>query len=686
MNTPDLRQSFLQEAQELLEQLEQTLLDLSNTPNDTALVDTAFRALHTIKGSGSMFGFEVAAAFIHHVETAFDLVRTGQVKMSRELITVTLAARDQVRILIEQPETASAATSEAILADLRQAVGGDADSHATEETPRAANTQATNSAAPSVGGSDQATVTWRVGMRLPHDTMANGTNPLLLLDELRTLGTAQVLVHSADVPLLDEFDPVSCYFYWDIILQTCQSRDVIEQVFLFVLDDMKLTIDRVEGAPPALVAPNLPATHQAAPPAVLPPPPKPQAVATPPEPQNHPAGARSDRAQASIRVPAERLDELMDRVGELVIAQSRLRQIAAASTDPMVKSVAEEIERLALELRDSTMGVRMLPIGSLFGRFRRLIHDLARDLGKKIELVTVGEETELDKTVIERLNDPLVHLIRNSIDHGLEDPAGRVASGKSAMGRVTLSARHAGAEVLVEIADDGRGLDRARIRARAEENGLVAPGAKLTDSELFQFIFHPGFSTAKVVTNLSGRGVGMDVVKRAIEALRGNIDVTSTPGQGSRIILRLPLTLAIIDGLLVRVGRGRYVIPLSAVEECVELSMEDDARSRGRSFLNIRGDLVPFLRLRELFSAKEKADRYQKVVIVSAGDLRVGLVVDQVIGDHQTVIKSLSKLHADVEIFSGATILGDGSVALIFDIAHLVECGQRQEERIKAAS
>jgi two-component system chemotaxis sensor kinase CheA len=268
----------------------------------------------------------------------------------------------------------------------------------------------------------------------------------------------------------------------------------------------------------------------------------------------------------------------------------------------------------------------------------------------------------------------------------LEDPEGRAASGKSAMGRVTLSARHSGAEVLVEIVDDGRGLDRARIRARAEENGLVAPGAKLTDNELFNFIFHPGFSTAKVVTNLSGRGVGMDVVKRAIEGLRGTIDIASTAGQGSRITLRLPLTLAIIDGLLVRVGLGRYVIPLSAVEECVELSTEDDARSRGRSFLNIRGDLVPFLRLRELFAATERADRYQKVVIVSSGDLRVGLVVDQVIGDHQTVIKSLSKLHADVEIFSGATILGDGSVALIFDIAHLVECGQRQEERIKAAS
>jgi two-component system chemotaxis sensor kinase CheA len=332
------------------------------------------------------------------------------------------------------------------------------------------------------------------------------------------------------------------------------------------------------------------------------------------------------------------------------------------------------------------MNIRLVPIGALFNRFRRLVHDLSRDLGKPVDLVTAGEETELDKTVIERLNDPLVHLIRNAIDHGLEDPPARAAAGKSATGRITLSARHAGAEVLVAIADDGRGLNRDHIRARAEENGLLAPGAKLGDAELFQLIFQPGLSTAREVTNLSGRGVGMDVVKRTIDALRGSIDIASTPGHGSVMTLRLPLTLAIIDGLLVRVGSFRYVIPLSAVEECVELSTEEDARSRGRSFLNIRGDLVPFIRLRDLFGASMPADRYQKVVIVSAGDLRVGLVVDQVIGDHQTVIKSLSKLHADVEIFSGATILGDGSVALIFDVLHLVEHGQQCEDRLKVAS
>lgn len=671
---------FRQEAQELLDILEQTLLDLEHAPGDASLIDSAFRALHTIKGSGAMFGFDAVAAFTHHVETAFDLVRKGKVAPDRALIAVTLAAKDRMRVLIEQPDLVDDGGN-VILRDLKAIVDG---------APGPA-------AAPALAE----TVTWRIRFRLARDAMAMGTNPLLLLDELRELGQATIMARTDTVPPLEALAPTDCHLAWDVVLTTDKPVSAIEDVFMFVIDDMEISIEPVEEGEDkrigeilvergdvdqetvdAALAGQLPLGSLLVKAGSV----SPERLGAALAEQQHVRAEAQQKAKTvdSIRVPAERLDELMDRVGELVIAQSRLAQVAVASGDPQVKAVAEELERLAHELREKTMGIRTVPISSLFGRFRRLIHDLAHELGKEIELVTVGEDTELDKTVIERLNDPLIHLIRNAIDHGLEGPDGRRAASKPAAGRITLSARHAGAEVLVSIIDDGKGLDKARIQARAEEHGLIQRDARLSEAELFQLIFQPGFSTAKTVTSLSGRGVGMDVVKRTIEGLRGKIDITSTQGAGTELTLRLPLTLAIIDGLLVRVGRGRYILPLSAVEECVELTAAEDARSRGRSFLNIRGELVPFLRLRELFNAAMPADRYQKVVIVSFGDLRVGLVVDQVIGNHQTVIKSLSKLHAGIETFSGATILGDGGVALILDIAHLVKLGQSNEDRLKA--
>jgi two-component system chemotaxis sensor kinase CheA len=347
--------------------------------------------------------------------------------------------------------------------------------------------------------------------------------------------------------------------------------------------------------------------------------------------------------------------------------------------------VAEEIERLAAEMRDTMMVVRMVPVIQLFGRFRRLIHDLQNDTGKQIELQIEGETTELDKTVIERLADPLVHLVRNAADHGLETPEQRLAAGKPEAGLIRLSARQSGAEVLITITDDGRGVDRDRVRAKAEENGLITPGQVLTDNELLNLIFAPGFSTAATITNLSGRGVGMDVVKKTIEGLRGSLDITSNPGEGSVVSLRIPLTLAIIDGLLVRVGASRFVIPLANVEECVELSPAQDARSTGRSLITLRDELVPFIRLREQFKTGTAPDPHQKIVVVSTGQDRVGLVVDQILGDHQTVIKPLSGFHADLGSFSGATILGDGGVALILDIPTLVQLGQRHDAQMRVA-
>lgn len=673
MATPDCGETFRTEAQDLLDQLEQALLDLDQRPDDRELIHSAFRALHTIKGSGSMFGFETVAGFTHGFETAFDRVRNGLAPASRELVAVALAAKDHIRTLIERPEQADAAAGEAILADLAEVVGGGFASASVDcpVVPAIAPCAPIDAASPNV---------WDVRFRLPQNAFVNGTNPLLLLDELRGLGPCTVTAVTDAVPSLDEMQPDGCYLAWRVELTTTAPREAIEDVFVFVQGEAELAVE--QRRPPEADAATDP-PPASAPPAFA-------AAAAPPAEgsgdRREGSGRRdADKAAAgSLRVPAERLDELMDRVGELVIAQARLSQLTAAGADLQIKSVAEEIERLASALRDTTMGIRMVPIGSLFGRFRRLVHDLSRDLGKEIDLTMEGEETELDKTMIERLADPLVHLIRNAADHGLESAEERTAAGKPAGGRIRLIARHAGAEVLVTIADDGKGLDRERIRAKAEEQGLIAPGAAVADGELFQVLFQAGFSTAREVSSLSGRGVGMDVVKRTIESLRGTIDVATRSGAGTDVTLRLPLTLAIIDGLLVRIGAGRYVIPLSAVEECVELSGDEDARSQHRSFMNIRSELVPFLRLRELFATTAPPDPYQKVVIVAAGEMRVGLVVDQIIGSHQTVIKSLSRLQAEVETFSGATILGDGTVALILDVAHLVEAGQAMESQAKS--
>ncbi|MGY3605170.1 MULTISPECIES: chemotaxis protein CheA [unclassified Bradyrhizobium] len=673
MSSMDPTEIFRQEASELFETLEGALLDLGLRPDDRELVDSAFRALHTIKGSGAMFGFDKVAAFTHEFETAFELVRKGEIKPTQELIAVALAAKDYIRALIEAPDSADSIIGDAILDDLKRFVSPVEQVLPVEseiDTPPASESRPAG---------------WQLRLEFESHILRNGSNPLDLLDDLCKLGPCFVVPVTDGVPLLDELEPEDCYLKWDVTLHSGCDKDAIDDVFMFVQDEMKLTLvplAQVERAAPTFamaeaepVAPPVPApapTASSVPAAAEP--------ATPPERKRDEPKRAEERGIATVRVQAERLDELMDRVGELVIAQARLSQLAAAGSDLSIKMIAEEIERLAGSLRDTTMGARMVPIGSLFGRFRRLVHDLSRDLGKPVEFVTSGEDTELDKTMIECLADPLVHLIRNAVDHGIEDSATRAAAGKTEQGRIELQAVHSGAQVLVTVKDNGGGLNTARIRAKAEEQGLIAPGAAMSDHEIHQFLFHPGFSTAQTISALSGRGVGMDVVKRTIENMRGSIDLSTKTGEGTNVTLRLPLTLAIIEGLLIRVGEGRYIIPLPAVEECVELTA-DDERSRGRNFLNVRGNLVPFLRLRDILDVSGMPGQHQKTIIISTGETRVGLVADQIIGNHQTVIKSLSKLHSDVTIFSGATILGDGTAALILDVAQLVALAQSRAEK-----
>jgi two-component system chemotaxis sensor kinase CheA len=679
----DPADTFRQEARELLEQLEQGLLDLEHNTEDGDLVNAVFRALHTIKGSGAMFGFTDVAAFVHEFETAFDKVRKGLSPVTPALVAVALDAKDHIHTLIEAPDAADGA-GEPILMALRSVVEGGSDSFPAAPMPEAP---------PAADTPLDPTGRWRIRYKLPTDALVHGTNPMLLLGEIADLGPTDVTALVDDIPTLDVIDPERCHIGWQVDIDHADPTPGLDDVFLFLKDGMELSIEplAVAGAPAApelnpaaeaildILAEEVEAEAAVVAEQVAAPPVK--AAKAPREPREPKSEAA---ASTSLRVPAERLDELMDKVGELVIAQARLSQLAAQSADINLKTVAEELERLSSGLRDTTMGIRMVPIGSIFSRFRRLVHDLSRELDKDIEFITTGEETELDKTMIERLADPLVHLIRNSVDHGLENAEARIKAGKPVKGTVRLSAVYAGAEVAISVTDDGAGLNAERIRKKAEEQGLITPETRLADQDLYQLIFAPGFSTAKEVTSLSGRGVGMDVVKRTIDGLRGKIELTTRPGEGSTFTLRLPLTLAIVEGMLVRVGTGRYSIPLSAVEECVELPDTVASHSRGRNFLDIRGTLVPFLRLRDLFNTPGEPDTHQKVVIISSGDVRVGLVVDQIIGNNQTVIKQLSKLHSGLETFSGATILGDGAVALILDTSRLVSYGQAHEERFRS--
>ena len=684
------RQAFREEAYELLSELESSLLELEERPDDLELVGRVFRAMHTIKGSGAMFGFDDIAGFTHEVETVFDLVRNGRIAVTAPLINLTLCARDQIKIMLDNQDGGGSDPEERcrVIAGLRALVPVEA------LTPVAAGAEP-EVARPTGGGA----VTYRICFVPPRDIFSRGSNPLKLLNELRELGACNVVAHTLGFPALKDMDPEGCYVYWDVILTTDQGIEAIRDVFIFVQEDCQLSIEPIaesddfgedtgekklgeilkergdlSGAQMADLLGQQKKIGELAVASGLVSEAKVQSALAE---QRHLQGVRKEKQHAeaglSIRVPAERLDVLVNLVGELVTVQARLTQTATEREDPDFLAIAEEVERLTGELRDSALNIRMLPIGSTFSKFKRLVRDLSGELGKEIELTTQGEETELDKTVIERLSDPLVHLIRNSIDHGVELPELRLAAGKPRFGTVHLAAVHSGDSVLITIKDDGAGLDKEAIHAKAVERGIIPAGAELSDKELFALIFAPGFSTAKKLSSVSGRGVGMDVVKQAIEALRGSIEIASERGQGTRITVRIPLTLAIIESLLVRIGKGYFMLPLSLVDECVELTREDEARLHGRNLASVRDKLVPYIPLRERFSIPGEVPDIEQIVITEVNGIRVGFVVDQVLGDHQTVIKSLGRAYKDTEGISGATILGDGSVALILDVQQLVQ-------------
>jgi two-component system chemotaxis sensor kinase CheA len=689
---------FKEEALELITGLETSLLDLERSPGDTELIGGVFRALHTIKGSGAMFGFDDISAFAHEVETVFDLVRNGKIAVTKELVDLALSARDHIRSMldmIESEEQVDASATERLIGLFRKLIPG---AEAAVETPVQAHVQGKEETKGKIS-------LYRIRFRPSPDIFKKGTNPILLLNELRGLGECRVEAHTEGIRELKKHDPDECLTHWDILLTTDRGVNAIRDVFIFVEDDCELSIeDLFEGGSlgdgdykrvgeilvergdltedelekallskrrigDMLVEQGLLAREELD-----------SALIEQKRAREALLSRQRAEAAASIRVPSERLDKLVNLIGELVTVQARLSQTVVTRGDAELELISEEVERLTDELRDSTMGIRMVPIGTTFSKFKRLVRDLSNELGKEVELKTEGAETELDKTVIEKLDDPLVHLIRNSIGHGIEPPSVREGAGKPAKGTVHLSAVHSGPHVFIRIKDDGAGLDAGAIRARAVERGLIGEDQELTDKELYSLILAPGFSTAKDVTSVSGRGVGLDVVTRSLDSLRGTVEIASEMGKGTEITLRLPLTLAIIDGLLVNIAEDQFILSLSSVEECVELSREDIRKAHGRNMAHVRGEMVPYIRLREQFDIPGEPPATEQVVITHQNGSRVGFAVDSVIGEHQTVIKSLGRFYRDIDGISGATILGDGKVALILDTEKLVRIAEMEQD------
>ena len=689
------KDAFKDEASELLSTLEDQLLELEKNPHNQETISAIFRAMHTIKGSAAMFGFDTISHFTHQVENAFDKLRNGLIPVSKHLIDITLRARDVISTRLAEPY-ADMEQEMSLLAKEFNELG-------SETSEAAPNTETEKPEPQQTNRESEGMVTYRIHFAPKPELFKNGTNPFRLIDELYELGPLSVIVLKSAIPPLSKLDPESCYVAWDMTLTTDKGIDAIRDVFIFVedlaqiaitsteqVDEIKrlgeILVDRGITSPEViehieqnkrkigevLVEKNIA---------------KPEDIQSALLEQEHlkQLKERQEVSSTTIRVPSERLDVLVDLVGELVTLQARLAQTAGSLQDGGLTVISEQFERLVSQLRDTTMGIRMLPIGTTFNRFRRLVRDLSSELGKEIDLITDGEETELDKTVIEKLADPLVHIIRNSVDHGIEKPEEREQKGKPRRGTISLSALHSGAYVLIRVSDDGAGMNRERIYAKAVEKGLLSetiPLGSLSDQDIFQLVFAPGFSTATNVTSVSGRGVGMDVVKRQIDSLGGSVLVESSPGKGTNITLKIPLTLAIIDGLLVRVANELYVIPLSVVDGCVEIQRDAlQLQQKSRSILTYRQRVLPFVALRDLFKVPGEKPAIEQIVVVNAMDTPIGFVVDQVIGDYQTVIKPLGLLFKKNDGISGATILGDGTVALIVDVNHLASLAQQQEAK-----
>jgi len=721
---------FFEESFEALDSMESALLKLDIGAPDPERINTIFRVAHSIKGGSATFGFKDIASFTHSLETMLDEMRSGRMQVTQAISNILLKSVDVMRAMLRAVQNNQPIDAQAV-ADLqfdlelaiaqKDAAPAPAPAAAPTSAPAPAavadaqpsaapvavapdaadsTTAASPATAPGLTTSGGETPRWEISFQPRKELLSRGNDPLRMLRELGSLGTLTTRVVLDGLPSLDELDAQACYLAWSIELTGPESEQAIREVFDWAEGDCDLSIVRLN--PPAEVVVETPvdvaptieavaesalmAAQEPAPPAPVPVP-VPVASAAPVAAQptiKESAPAKSESGptvgdSGSIRVSVEKIDELMNTVGELVITQAMLSQLGQKLEGPdaeQFRSSLANLERNMRGLQESVMRVRMLPISFVFSRFPRMARDLAQRLGKQIDLKLTGQETELDKTVMEKIGDPLVHLVRNSIDHGVEMPDARIAKGKPAVGTVHLDAYHRGGNIAVEVSDDGAGLDKDRILAKAKSRNLIGQNDILTDEQVYDLIFLPGFSTAEKTTDVSGRGVGMDVVRRNVHELGGKIEIKSFPGKGSKFLITLPLTLAIVDGQTVAVGGETYIVPLVSIVESMQLKPSQVSRIAGsqNEVISFRGDYLPIIRLHEVFGVEPRSRAlHEGLIVVAEGDgRRVGLFVDDLLGQQQVVIKSLETNYGRIDGVSGATILGDGSVSLILDLPGLI--------------
>lgn len=667
----NFKKKFIEEAAELIDKLEVALLELEKKPNDEALIQQVFRVMHTLKGNSAMFGFELIDSFTHNLESIYDKIRNGQLEVSKDILNITFSSVDHLKAMLDEQnydDPDFKTIHSGLMGKINKIINPDIVEKESNNTEKAQDMSGSFS-------------TFYILFEPNEKIFSNGTNPLYLLDELCSLGEHKVYAHFNRLPGIKDINPNLCYTYWEVLLVTDKDVNAIHDVFIFVETDSKLEIQKL--AEENLLADkefvdevsHLADIQKDVGLVTI------QRLAAKSVARINKAKAREftkeriatkDKTAASIRVSSDKLDHLMNLVSELVTTQARLSLFAEQNNVPGLAPIVENVHKLTRQLRDIAFSIVLIPIENLFGRFQRLIRDLSAELHKEVDFIIEGADTELDKTIIENLSDPLMHIIRNSMDHGIEESRIRIANGKPAKGKIHLKAFYSGANVIIQVSDDGAGIDPEIIHAKAISKGLVPSDKKMSKKEILDLIFLPGFSTAKKVTDVSGRGVGMDVVKKKISDIRGEVEVESEVGLGTTITIKLPLTLSIIDGLLVSIDSSPFVIPLSSIDKIYAVDKES-IYNTFNNLVTLDGTQIPFFSLRKEFNLQPSNEELEQVVVVNFEDNRVGLVVDYVIGEYQAVLKPLGKHYKSHDIFSGATILGDGTVALVMDTNKIIK-------------